>query len=278
MRDETKTGDHAVEAYRVEPGSQVDLTMWDPDDLSRFPIDKDSGKRLLRSLNDELEELQELFYAAHQVALLIVLQAMDAGGKDGTIRHVFDGVNPQGVKVANFKAPTPLELDHDYLWRVHQKTPAKGEFVIFNRSHYEDVLVVRVRDLVPEEVWSERYEQINNFERLLADEGTKILKFYLHIDESEQKERLQARLDDPQKQWKFNPKDLDDRGLWDEYMRAYADAISLTSTPWAPWYIVPANRKWYRNVVISSILVKCLRSLDLKHPEIEYDPAGIVID
>jgi PPK2 family polyphosphate:nucleotide phosphotransferase len=269
---------NTLDQYRVDPGTKVNLKEWDPDDLSRFPLEKDAGKELLRDLNRELERLQELFYAAHQCGLLIVLQAMDAGGKDGTIRHVFDGVNPQGVKVANFKVPTALELDHDYLWRIHRRTPAKGEFVIFNRSHYEDVLVVRVRDIVPEEVWSKRYEQINNFERLLADEGTRILKFYLHIDKAEQKERFQARLDEPGKNWKFNPKDLADRERWDDYMQAYEEAISRTSTAWAPWYIIPANRKWYRNVVISSILVHCLTDLDLKLPDAQFDPASIVID
>jgi PPK2 family polyphosphate:nucleotide phosphotransferase len=263
--------------YRVKPGTEINLKEWDPNDLSRYPLDKESGKELLDDLNRELEELQELFYAAHQFGLLIVLQAMDAGGKDGTIRHVFDGVNPQGVKVANFKVPTSVELDHDYLWRIHQRTPGKGDFVIFNRSHYEDVLVVRVREIVSQDVWSKRYDQINDFERMLSEEGTKILKFYLHIDKAEQRERFQARLDEPHKNWKFNPKDLDDRALWDDYMRAYGEAISRTSTTWAPWYIVPANRKWYRNVVVSSILVDCLNSMELKLPEVQFDPTKIAI-
>lgn len=268
----------SMECYRVKPGTKVNLQEWDPNDLSRFPLEKDQGKKVLIDLNQQLEILQELFYAAHDHALLIVLQAMDAGGKDGTIRHVFDGVNPQGVKVVNFKVPTPIELDHDYLWRVHQNTPRQGEFVIFNRSHYEDVLVVRVKNLVPEDVWSRRYDQINAFERLLVEEGTKILKFYLHIDQEEQKERFRARLDDPTKHWKFNPGDLHDRSRWNEYMLAYEHAISRTSTEWAPWYIVPANRKWYRNVVISSVLVHALNSLDLQYPAVDFDPSTITIE
>ena len=197
--------------YRVEPGSRVELSKWDPNDKSAFSGDKDEGRERLLGLNDELEALQELLFAEHRHRVLIVLQAMDSGGKDGTIRHVFEGVNPQGVRVASFKQPTPEELNHDYLWRVHKQVPGSGEIVIFNRSHYEDVLVVRVHNLVPKAVWAKRYDQINAFERLLADEGTTILKFFLHIDLDEQKERLQARLDEPHKRWKFNPGDLKER-------------------------------------------------------------------
>ena len=188
-----------MEQYRVKPNSHIGLSQWDPNDTGVFPGDKREAREVLRALNERLEALQELLYAEHKHKVLIVLQAMDTGGKDGTIRHVFEGVNPQGVKVANFKVPTREELDHDYLWRVHKHTPARGQIVIFNRSHYEDVLVVRVRNLVPPEVWSRRYDHINDFERMLADEGTTILKFFLHIDLDEQKERLQARLDEPHK-------------------------------------------------------------------------------
>lgn len=269
---------HYHVGYRVKPGSRVDLSERDPSDKSAFPEDKDEGREQLLELNQELEDLQELLYAEHKHKVLIVLQAMDTGGKDGTIRHVFEGVNPQGVRVASFKVPTPEELDHDYLWRVHKRTPGKGEIVIFNRSHYEDVLVVRVHHLVPKEVWSRRYDHINGFERMLADEGTTILKFFLHIDLEEQKERFQARLDEPHKHWKFNPGDLDDRKLWPEYMKAYEDAISKTSTEWAPWYIVPANRKWYRNLVVGSAVVETLRGLDMRYPEPSFDPADIRID
>jgi PPK2 family polyphosphate:nucleotide phosphotransferase len=264
--------------YRVKPATQVDLGKWDANDKGSFAGGKAEGREELERLNRELEELQELLYAEQKHKVLIVLQAMDTGGKDGTIRHVFEGVNPQGVRVASFKQPTPEELAHDYLWRVHKHTPGKGEIVIFNRSHYEDVLVVRVHSLVPEEVWSKRYEHIAAFERLLADEGTTILKFFLNIDLDEQKERLQARLDQPHKHWKFDPGDLKERKLWPQYIEAYEDAIGRTSTKWAPWYIVPANRKWYRNLVIGSAIVEALRSLDMRYPEPDFDPDGIVIE
>jgi PPK2 family polyphosphate:nucleotide phosphotransferase len=194
---------------------------------------------------------------------------MDTSGKDGVIRHVFEGVNPQGVRVASFKVPTPQELDHDYLWRVHQHTPGRGEIVIFNRSHYEDVLVVRVHNLVPPEVWGRRYEQINAFERTLVEEGATILKFFLHISLDEQKERLQARLEDPEKRWKFAIGDLKERKRWPDYMQAYQDVLSRTSTQHAPWYIVPANSKWYRNLVIASVIVQTLKRLEMQYPDPE---------
>jgi len=193
-----------MEKYQVKPNCTVDLSQWDPNDDSLIDGGKEDGKKALKPLNKRLEALQELLYAQSKEKILIVLQAMDTGGKDGTIRHVLDGVNPQGVKVASFKKPTERELAHDYLWRIHQHTPASGEMVIFNRSHYEDVLVVRVHDLVPPAMWQKRYQHINDFERMLADEGTTILKFYLHIDKQEQKERLQSRLDEPEKHWKFD--------------------------------------------------------------------------
>ena len=266
-----------MDRYRVKPGSRVDLSEWDPSDKGAFPEGKNEGRKRLLELNQRLEELQELLYAEHKHKVLIVLQAMDTGGKDGTIRHVFEGVNPQGVRVASFKKPTPEELDHDFLWRVHKQVPAKGEIVIFNRSHYEDVLVVRVHNLAPQEVWSKRYDHINDFERMLADEGTTILKFFLHIDLDEQKERLQARLDEPNKRWKFNPVDLEERKLWPKYIEAYEDAISKTSTDWAPWYIIPANRKWYRNLVVGTVITEVLEGLNMRHPEPEFDPAVIKI-
>jgi PPK2 family polyphosphate:nucleotide phosphotransferase len=267
-----------MEQYRVKPGSQVDLSQWDPKDKSAFPGPKDEARPILQDLNERLETLQELLYAEHKHKLLIVLQAMDTGGKDSTIRHVFDGVNPQGVKVASFKVPTPEELDHDYLWRVHPHVPGRGEMVIFNRSHYEDVLVVRVHDLVPSQVWRKRYAHINDFERMLADEGTTILKFYLHIDLDEQKQRLQARLDKPHKRWKFNLGDLDERKLWPAYIQAYEEALSQTSTAWAPWYIVPANRKWYRNLVVGTTIVETLEGLQMRYPEPEEDLDHVVIE
>jgi len=267
-----------MDQYRVKPGSKVNLQKWDPDDKGHFEGGKKDGKKALKPLNDRLEELQELLYAENKHKLLVVLQAMDSGGKDGTIRHVFDGVNPQGVKVASFKVPTEEELAHDYLWRVHQHTPGKGEIVIFNRSHYEDVLVVRVKNLAPDKVWRKRYDHINAFEKLLVDEGTTILKFYLHINLDEQKERFQARLDDPHKNWKFSLGDLKDRALWPDYMKAYEEMLSNTSTAYAPWYIVPANRKWYRNLVIGTVLVETLEGLKMRYPEPEDDLSDVVIE
>ena len=267
-----------MEKYLVPKDTPVNLTHWDPDDKSLFPIKKKEGKKLLKELNQELERLQELLYAEGKHKILIALQAMDTGGKDGTIRHVFEGVNPQGVKVAGFKVPTPKELAHDYLWRVHKHTPGNGEIVIFNRSHYEDVLVVRVHNLVPKEVWSRRYEHIRAFEKTLVDEGTTILKFYLHINQKEQKERLQARLDEPNKNWKFSKGDLAERALWDQYQAAYQDALAKTSTEYAPWYVIPANRKWYRNLVISTIIIETLKSLNMSYPAPEEGLEGIVIE
>lgn len=267
-----------MDHYRIEPGTQVDLSTWDPRDKRSFDGDKDAGRKATKALNKRLEELQELLYAEGKHKVLIVLQAMDSGGKDGTIRHVFDGTNPQGVKVASFKKPTDEELAHDYLWRVHQHAPASGEITIFNRSHYEDVLVVRVHNLVPPEVWGRRYDHINEFERLLAEEGTTILKFYLHISKEEQKERLQARLDEPHKQWKFAKGDLAERSRWDDYLDAFEAVLSKTSTPWAPWYVIPADRKWYRNLVISRVLVDTLEGLEMEYPDPEEDLDGIVIE
>lgn len=267
-----------MKRYFFKPGSKINLAEWDPNDTAEFDGDKSAGKVALEKLNKELEPLQELLYAEQKHKVLVILQGMDTSGKDGVIRHVFEGVNPQGVWVASFKAPTPIELAHDYLWRVHQQTPGHGEMVIFNRSHYEDILIVRVHGLVSKSVWSKRYRQINEFERMLAEEGTLILKFYLHIDLDEQKQRLQARLDDPKKQWKFNVGDLKERKLWDEYTQAYEEALTRTNTSWAPWVIVPANRKWYRNLVICTILVKALQSLKMKLPEFEGDPKSITIE
>lgn len=267
-----------MKKYRVEPNSKVDLSKWDPEDSSEFDGNKEEGRAALVYLNGKLADLQEILYAERKHKLLIVLQAMDTGGKDGAIRHVFKGINPQGVRVASFKIPSAIEMDHDYLWRIHQQTPGKGELVIFNRSHYEDVLVVRVHKLVPEEVWKRRYDQINNFEKLLAEEGTTILKFYLHISADEQKERLRARLEDPTKHWKFHPNDLKERQLWNAYMQAYEDALEKTSTKYAPWYIVPANKKWYRDLVVASVILETLKDLKMEYPQPKYDVASILRD
>jgi len=267
-----------MDRYRVKPNEKIKLEKLDPADRSAYEGNKEKAQEDLAKLNDKLEEYQELLYAEHKHRVLIVLQAMDTGGKDGVIRRVFDGVNPQGVRVASFKVPTAEELDHDYLWRVHKMTPGRGEIVIFNRSHYEDVLVVRVHGLVSEKTWKKRYDHINEFERLMANEGTTILKFFLHIDKDEQKERLQARLDEPDKHWKFSLGDLEERKLWNQYMAAYEDVLNKTSTPWAPWYVIPANRKWYRDLVISTILVNTLKKLDMHYPEPKDDLTNVVIE
>ena len=267
-----------MDQYRVKPGSRINLAKYDPNGGKDAAMGKEEGKKRTAKLNARLEELQELLYAEGKHKVLIVLQATDTGGKDGTIRHVFDGVNPQGVKVASFKKPTAQELSHDYLWRIHQHAPASGELTIFNRSHYEDVLVVRVHNLAPKSVWNRRYDHINNFEKMLADEGTTILKFFLQIDQDEQKERLQARLDEPEKNWKFAKGDLDERKLWPEYQEAFQAMLRKTSTNWAPWYVIPANRKWLRNLIISQVIVDTLEGLNMKFPPPEEGVDQIVID
>ncbi len=267
-----------MKQYLVKPETKVKLSKWDPNDMGDFKGGKEEGLAKLEKLNSKLEALQELMFAEHKHKVLVVLQAMDTGGKDGAIRRVFNRVNPAGVRVASFKAPTQEELDHDYLWRIHKQVPAKGELVVFNRSHYEDVLVVRVHNYVSPEVWGKRFDQINEFERNLAENGTTILKFYLHIDLDEQKERLQARLDDPTKRWKFRLGDLEERKLWPDYMKAFEDVLSKTSTEYAPWYIIPANRKWFRDLVISSVLVDTLEGLNMKYPESEENLDGVVVE
>ena len=263
--------------YMVKLGTKVKLSKWDPNDTGDFKDGKKEGLLELGKLNDKLEALQELLFAEHLHKVLVILQAMDTGGKDGVIRRVFDGVNPAGVRVASFKVPTPEELDHDFLWRVHKKVPGNGELGIFNRSHYEDVLIVRVHNIVPPEVWSKRFDQINEFERILAENGTTILKFYLNIDKEEQKSRLQARLEEPTKRWKFHLADLEERKRWPDYMEAYEDVLSKTSTKYAPWYIVPANHKWFRDLVVASVLVETLEGLKMKYPEAEEYLDGVVI-
>jgi len=253
--------------YLVPPGSRVDLSQHHPDAKTGFEGGKSEGKAALPGYNKRLNALQHRLWAESARSVLVVIQAMDTGGKDGTIRHVFTGVNPQGVRVTNFGKPSERELARDYLWRVHKNTPHDGIIKIFNRSHYEDVLVVRVHGLVPEDQWSKRYRHIREFERMLTDEGTTIVKLFLHISKDEQRERLQARLDEPDKNWKFNQDDLGKRALWDEYQKAYEDALSETSTECAPWYVIPANRKWYRNLVVSSILIESLERMDPQFPE-----------
>lgn len=263
--------------YRIAPGSRVDLSQHDPDSKDGFRGGKRDGKRSLAELRDRLRQLQSRLWAESAQSLLVVLQAMDTGGKDGTIKHVFRDVNPQGVHVRGFGVPSEWELAHDYLWRVHQHTPEHGAITIFNRSHYEDVLVVRVEGLAPEERWSRRYGHIRAFEEMLADEGTTIVKLFLHISREEQRRRLQARLDRPDKSWKFSMSDLDQRDQWDDYVTAFEEAMTNTSTERAPWYVIPANRKWYRNLVVSSILVTTLEDMDPHYPEPEPGLDGIVV-
>lgn len=257
-------------------GKKIRLKDFDPN--FHDGLDKENTKVETTLLQKRLKELQQMLFADQSQSLLIILQAMDAAGKDGTIKHVFTGVNPQGVRVTGFKQPTSEELAHDFLWRVHQHTPEKGYIGIFNRSHYEDVLVVRVNDIVPKAVWKKRYDHINNFEQLLADSGTRILKFYLHIDRDEQKERFEDRLNRPDKNWKFSRGDLIVREQWDDYMQAYEEAIYRCNTAYAPWLIVPANRKWYRNYVIMKTLIETLEDMNLRYPEPEPDLDKIVID
>jgi len=267
-----------MKPHRVKPGSKVDLSDIDPGSTPGVKGGRKDASGRLQELCDRLRVLQESLWAEHKHKVLVVLQGMDTSGKDGTISHVFESVNPLGVQVVAFKSPSPEELEHDFLWRVHARVPASGEIVIFNRSHYEDVLVARVQELVPPEVWKRRYDQINDFERLLAETGTTVLKFFLHISKDEQKERLQARLDDPAKQWKFRKGDLLDRARWDDFMDAYETALSRTSQKHAPWYVVPADKKWYRNLVVAEVLVKALEDLEIKTPEPEEDLKGVVIE
>jgi PPK2 family polyphosphate:nucleotide phosphotransferase len=252
--------------YLVEPGRKLKLSKSNSSEKGNFKNREEAKEANEKNLR-KLSELQEVLYAESKRSLLVVLQAMDAGGKDGAISHIFSGVNPQGCAVTSFKSPSTLERSHDFLWRVHAHAPARGMIGIFNRSHYEDVLVVRVHNLVPKEVWSKRYDHIYNFEKMLADEGTTILKFFLHISRDEQKKRLQARLDDKQKLWKFNIGDLAERKLWNNYMEAFEDAMEKTSAKHAPWYVVPSDRKWFRNWVISDTIVRTLKGMDLKYPK-----------
>lgn len=251
----------------------------DPDDTGPFSNDeagKAEARGRLEDQKEKLAELQNVLYADGNKALLVVFQAMDAGGKDGCIRNVFTGMNPQGVRVASFKAPTQEELAHDFLWRIHKEVPRKGMVGVFNRSHYEDVLIVRVKNLVPKEVWSKRYDLINAFEEGLLAAGTNIIKLYLHIDQDEQKQRLEERLKTPEKNWKFNPGDLPERANWKAYMKAFADVFAQCSSV-APWYVVPANNKWYRDVIVAQIIVETLQSMKLKYPKADYDPESIQI-
>lgn len=254
----------------VRPGDSLELS--DADAAAPKSVGKgDDLKEKLEKQLEKLGELQNVFYADGRHALLILLQGRDASGKDGVVRTVIGACNPAGIRVSSFKAPTPIELAHDYLWRIHEIVPEKGMMGIFNRSHYEDVLVVRVHSLVPESVWSRRYDQINAFERMLTENGTVILKFFLHVSRDEQKERLRERVEDETKNWKFNAGDLDERNLWDEYTAAYRDALSKCSTEWAPWYVVPADSNKARNYLIAKRVVETLEGLNLEYPKAKTD-------
>ncbi len=265
------------DTHRIFPQSDFQVQELPTDGKLFFP-DRKQAEMEFKNGRKELAEFQRRLYAEGKQKLLIVFQAMDAGGKDGTIRKVFSGVNPQGVVVNSFKVPSKEELAHDFLWRIHKKAPSKGMIGVFNRSHYEDVLVVRVHDIVPESVWRPRYEQINQFEKLLHDTGTRVLKFFLHISKDEQKERFQDRLDVPEKNWKFSVDDLRKRTYWDDYMSAYQEMMEQCSTEYAPWYAIPANQKWYRNWAIMNVILSTLREMDPQYPPPEDDIEGIVVE
>ena len=266
-----------ADLLRVEPGTTPDLEAIDPRATPGFDGDKDAAEARLDELRDELSAFQERLWAEGKQSLLIVLQALDAGGKDGLIRKVVTAFNPQGTRVTGFGVPTEEELRHDFLWRIHAATPGKGRIGVFNRSHYEDVLVVRVEELVPASVWQDRYERINDFEALLAANHTRIVKLYLHISRDEQRERFQKRLDNPEKQWKWSSGDLETREKWADYRAAYTDALARCSTDVAPWFVIPADRKWYRDLAAAEILVEVARAMDPQWPQPEEDLSGVVV-
>jgi len=258
----------------VKPGSKLRLKDRDADDTFGIKRDDKAHQKTL----DRLRELQHLLYADKRYALLIVLQALDAGGKDGTIRHVMSGVNPQGCDVTSFKAPTGEELSHDFLWRIHKAVPSRSMIGIFNRSQYEDVLIVRVHNLVPKEVWQKRYRQINDFEQMLSESGVTILKFFLHISRDEQRKRFENRIRDSSRNWKLSLPDFEERKHWDEYTEAYEDALRKCSTGRAPWYVIPANKKWFRNHVVAELIVQALDRMKLKYPAPSVDIRKVVLD
>ena len=263
-------------ALRVEPGKRVRLSSLDPNET--FGFEKESSVEATQRQLDRMAGLQDRLWAEGKRSVLIVLQGIDAAGKDGTIQKVMEAFNPQGCIVSSFKVPNSEELAHDFLWRIHKRVPGKGEIGIFNRSHYEEVLVVRVHDLVPKSVWSTRYDRINEFERLLTDTGTTIVKFFLSIDRDEQRSRFQDRYDDPTKRWKFSMADLQERAMWDDYQAAFDDMLSKTSTEWAPWYVVPANRNWVRNLAVSTIVADTLSELKPAYPPAQDLPQDLVIE
>jgi PPK2 family polyphosphate:nucleotide phosphotransferase len=263
-----------TDQFRIKPGSKVNLGKTDPNYHNGYK-NEEAVANELKDYTQRMSELQAVLYAENKHALLIVLQGMDGSGKDGTIHHVMSALNPQTCSVVGFKVPTEEELAHDYLWRIHLNTPRKGQITVFNRSHYEDVLVVRVHNLVPEEVWSKRYNEINAFERELANAGTTIVKFFLHIDKDEQLKRFRDRLDESSKQWKISESDYTEREYWDAYQEAYMEALGKCSFNYAPWYVIPANYKWFRDLAVSQILVDTMEGLKMKYPEPTVDLAAI---
>ncbi|BCX50217.1 polyphosphate kinase [Haloferula helveola] len=266
-------------AYRIAQGAKVRLNEDDAADMSLCPEGgKNSTQGLFDSLRDRIQTLQKVLYAENKRRVLVIIQAMDTGGKDGCVKHVFSRVDPQGVNVKAFKKPTEDELAHDFLWRVHPHVPGNGEIVIFNRSHYEDIIAVRVKKLLPESVWKKRYQHVLDFERMLAEEGTTIVKLFLHISKDEQKRRLEKRLENPAKHWKFHVDDLADRKRWHDFTGAYEDLIERTSTDYAPWFVIPADRKWYRNLCVAKLFADTLEDLELNFPERDFDPSSIRID
>ena len=266
----------ALDSWRVRPGAKVDLSTIDPAGTVGAPGGKAETAATFHTLHEKLRDAQERLWAERRQSLLIVLQAMDAGGKDGTIKHLFRGINPAGGRVVSFRVPTEEELAHDFLWRVHRHTPGRGEVVVFNRSHYEDVLVVRVHGLVPEDVWRGRYPLITQFEENLRAAGTRIVKLFLHISTDEQARRFKDRLEDPTKRWKFRKGDLAERARWADYMAAYAEAIERTTTDAAPWFVIPADRKWYRNWAVSQVVLHTLAEMAPQYPPGE-DLEGVVV-
>lgn len=266
--------------HLIQPGSNPTLADLDPRGTPGLSDSKDDEKsRAERELADNVArmvELQEALYAENTRALLVVLQGMDTSGKDGVIRHVFSGLNPQGCHVTPFKKPSEAEADRDFLWRIHAAVPPKGDIAVFNRAHYEDVLVVRVHNYVPESTWRKRYAAINDFERYLSENGVRLLKFMLHISKDEQRDRLQARLDDPTKNWKYSPQDLEERKLWDDYIRAYEDALHHCSTTWAPWHVIPSDRKWYRNWAVSTIVREAMEGMNPQYPKVKIDRGTVI--
>lgn len=260
--------------FIVDPGKRIRLANIDPS-FTGVHTSHDEAEPEVRRHIAAMDELQYLLYADHEQSLLVVLQALDAAGKDGVIRHLFSGMNPQGASVSCFKQPSQAELDHDFLWRAHMRAPGKGEVVIFNRSYYEDVLIARVHNLVPRSVWSKRFDLINDFEKGLTRHGTRILKFCLHISPEEQLERFKQRLDDPSRHWKISESDYSERELWPQYVEAYEDVLALTSTKLAPWYVIPANHKWFRNLAISQIITKTMKEMGLKLPPTHVNIADI---